>query len=801
MDAINALYERTPAMLQQYLPDKDTLIQQMGFAPYTVPTEPPVGRETVPREVVPVQPWEREPIDRGVGLSVLEQYATGQGPAFDAMVNRAITMAGAIGAASTGALKQEAAQAGLSAYQTGVLMQMHARDIAGENTKLLGQLAQEGRRMQYDAALAMVPHEMDWTKYENELLNEDWERALIAFDPATAEGMEALTSAWQEYFGDRYPEGYVPDLSQLQEMRVYAQIKRNQDVQMGDLDIDAAKLGISGDQMALVVRDINSGVPVEDINANYGLSLDQNAYDSIAVRYRQLVEAGDIQNEAARLGVTTQRMSAIIDAINNGVPREQINLDYGVNLSPADYESIATRYNQEVTMADLRIDATELGIDQQQMGAIIEAINQGVPLADINRQYGTNISPDAYDRMAVKYNQSLIVNGQLITSNNLQNAALWIEQGDWDGANAFLQSVGLPTVDFARARADDMFRLGDSISMLVGNLPDDAPAALVTAFTDLYGQVMIEGWKLGGLEAAAPDFQNTVETIQNFEPEEQTHDWIDFTTYANTEIVPWLNSTEGRNFISDLGDNPDTQALVALAERIEETPPSEVTAGEEAQMEELGQLVGAYHTMLYGELSDNQRTVLQDAGLYDETKDLALQTIVEEHEATVTENATAGLFEYSDLTEDAREYITEERFEELTRAPLTDYVTQIVTGAVAMPGTLTPDSRVYQALVADTRVRSQRGEQLAAIGAGVKNRFYYSGFETFDDDSNTFSWEATAGDLYRFDGRLYKYDGKDVDSWGGKDHTTYYLVDVETGRRYKFKAGGTKRSVRRLTAV
>jgi hypothetical protein len=114
----------------------------------------PIGGITV-QPPAPAQPSQNEQY-RAQGMDIFSQIAAGKSPLIASIQNRAIDQAGGAGAAATGALKQEAAQAGYSPEAIGSVMQVRARDVAGENSKLMGDLASQAQGAAIDAAGTLV---------------------------------------------------------------------------------------------------------------------------------------------------------------------------------------------------------------------------------------------------------------------------------------------------------------------------------------------------------------------------------------------------------------------------------------------------------------------------------------------------------------------------------------------------------------------------------------------------------------------------------------------------------------------
>jgi hypothetical protein len=122
------------------------------------------------------------------GIDVIKQYATGTGPMYESIINRAINQNAGVGAAAQGAARQQAAQSGYSPEAVGSYMQVANRDVLGEASKLAGDLAGKSQVMQYGAAQDLVNN--SWTAFSNAMAAGDTAGMASAFEGATGEKLD-----------------------------------------------------------------------------------------------------------------------------------------------------------------------------------------------------------------------------------------------------------------------------------------------------------------------------------------------------------------------------------------------------------------------------------------------------------------------------------------------------------------------------------------------------------------------------------------------------------------------------------
>lgn len=387
------------------------------------------------------------------GMTELSKQATGQSPIFKSQENIANQNLGGASLAAIGAAKQQAAQSGLDKQGIGQVAQQTSRALEGERSVLQGQIAQNKQQMASSAASSLAnmaigakssdvqdrSMNLQEKTYSDTKAQSDWERMLQYYDPASESGLKALQSAYVEKFG-----GTAPDMNTLIEQRKYTQQKQQQDLAAGNKSLTAqdianvgAQLNVDATKATNVINAINAGATKDYISQAFGVNLTDEQYNSMQVKYSQSIKAGtisltsgELQNQAASLGIDAQKMQNAITAINAGGSKQYVESLIGKSLTDAEFNSMRQKYLQEIKMGDLTITSqdlanvsSQLGIDVNRSQAVIDAVNNGATLDYVNRTYGTSITPEQFNGLQKKYYQS-------ITAGDMELESLKTKVGD-----------------------------------------------------------------------------------------------------------------------------------------------------------------------------------------------------------------------------------------------------------------------------------------------------------------------------------------------------------------------------------
>jgi hypothetical protein len=246
------------------------------------------------------------------------------------------------------------------------------------------------------------------------------------------------------------------DTTTFESDRQYLESMRGYEKQAAAIQNDAARFSLTSATMQAVINDVNSGVPLNTINATYNPQppLTQADYSSIATKYQQQVtsanlsiKAQNIANDAAALGVTSDRLTAFVNAVNSGADLAAANQASGLNLTQAQMNSISTKYKQEIaanalqlTNAQIVNEAAALGVSTDRLNSFVNAVNSGADLAAANQASGLNLTQTQLNSIATKYKQEIAANALQLTNAQIANeaAALGVST---DRMNSFINAV------------------------------------------------------------------------------------------------------------------------------------------------------------------------------------------------------------------------------------------------------------------------------------------------------------------------------------------------------------------------
>jgi len=266
----------------------------------------------------PIESPYRQGVDEG--YERLRNIMNGQSPVDQAIMQKYLTEMRAGNATDRKALMQRMSTdpnltEGAKAAALGELQ----RSQSAAEGSMMRDLSIDAMSRAEDASRDVIAKGMDIEKFDRQLADEDWVRALMYYDPATPDGLATLQKMYVNKFG-----GPAPDFNVLQEERNYAKRKREQDVAMGDISIEQARTtaerletALGADRFAVLKDMANSNKPwTEDIGKEFGITEDD--YNAMQVFATQAITAAD-------LGITAQQNAIITDMINRGDDREAIN--------------------------------------------------------------------------------------------------------------------------------------------------------------------------------------------------------------------------------------------------------------------------------------------------------------------------------------------------------------------------------------------------------------------------------------------------------------------------------------------
>jgi hypothetical protein len=300
-------------------------------------------------------------------------------------------------------------------------------------------MADDAQTTSLDSWLAKYPNA---TKQDYDIAREFKTRQLQGMDVANATASENLTQLqksdkWndaQAFLNAGDFENYAAlvkqitgrdiNTTQFEEDRKYVTDMRNLSIDAQKVSNDAARLGVSGDALAIFVQAVNSGADLDAANQASGLNLTQEQWIGMRAKYASemrtqaiLQDTAEVQNDAARIGVGTDQMAAFVYAINNGASLDAANAASGLNLTQDDWFEMRAKYSlglrqDAVTMntAEIQNSAARLGINADRLNTFISAVNGGADLAAANEASGLDLTRDQFESIAKQYSQAIIGN-------------------------------------------------------------------------------------------------------------------------------------------------------------------------------------------------------------------------------------------------------------------------------------------------------------------------------------------------------------------------------------------------------
>ena len=300
---------------------------------------------------------------------------------------------------------------------------------------------------------------------------------------------------------------------------------------------------------------------------------------------------------------------------------------------------------------------------------------------------------------------------------------------------------------------------------------------------------MADGWSKMGADIGAPDFQETIRELTNFEPEADPESWIKFTNFANTELDAWLDGTDGQNFMSSLSNNTETSDLVSRVTDIDEMDPEDVTPQLEADASELGSIVGSYWAMKYGELDDTQREILKSAGLYNEVEDVSL---VRDKDFITSKIADGTYGSYDDLNTDQKKYVSENDFTQMVFGVVNDAGGSLWDGNRG-EARMRFDPAIYSSLYESGNVAYVAQDLVLPEGTGIGHWDKKEEYQGFNPE--VVSWynnnrgKIVAGN----DGRKFLVlEKRTVTGRKESQDDAIYLLDIATGEVVSGGAGARR---------
>jgi hypothetical protein len=401
----------------------------------------------------------------------------------------------------------------------------------------------------------------------------------------------------------------------------------------------------------------------------------------------------------AQLAPSMQNMeisqqNQVADMVNKGFTREQINAQFGTNLSESEYQSLlgaSTRGQNTLStkiasgdyaganallnqqgLPSIDFSRPEAQYQLQQLQQAPALVEQGFSREEVNAKLGLNLSQEDYDRIL----------GSTTRGQNAISAR--VSAGDYVGANAALQKAGLPPIDFSKIEAGESRQVLDDITNMLNSLGDDADPNVVTALTSLYGTVASKIWKSYGINIGNQTITNpdgsssTVTDLINGIDNPTNEKTVQTVAKMTSGVSTWLEAGNGDIVLEQLSTNDAWNNLYEKAK-----------GGNAAAAQEMGTLLGAAMTNeAYIDGTSTmppnaaQKAILEKYGIWREAE--PSKTTIESTRASINDYIENGKDAdakklYDSLTDKEKEALGS--FEDLTRTGLASRADSIVAAS------------------------------------------------------------------------------------------------------------------------
>lgn len=233
------------------------------------------------------------------------------------------------------AVTQKATQAGLDAGRSQLEGQMLRAGQETEANKLAGQYGVAAAQEKVNVASNLASQGLAGQQFEQQKTEYNKNENWKAYEAAIAAG--DFNTAATTY---KTMTGNDISMDQMKTYQNYLNTKQGQELTSGELSIDAQKLGLSNDKMNAIIKDINNGVPLATINSNYGTTLTDADYAGIGEKYRQSVQTGNLTLDQLKAQIGDSQYASIQNRITTGATLDQINKDLGTSLTKDQYNSM-----------------------------------------------------------------------------------------------------------------------------------------------------------------------------------------------------------------------------------------------------------------------------------------------------------------------------------------------------------------------------------------------------------------------------------------------------------------------------
>jgi hypothetical protein len=541
-------------------------------------TAPTPATITLQGDPPPTDPDKPPPVDKTPtnnyedlyrrSISNLGQYAGGTSPYYRQARDYLRDQYGGRAAAASGALQQTAGQLGLSTNELMGEQAMATRQLGSEEAQAMSGLMQQQGQQAFQAASQTPGLAMAGAEYEQAKQQYADTQEWKEFEQALEYGDDAtLAAAYEKVFGRP-----MTDTAMANDLRTYARSLRGQTIESGALDIIGKRLGLSTQAMQAVAQAIDAGyTDPAYFKREFDIDLTPGEIANIAADRTNRVTAGTLANMAAQLNLGTATLADISHAVADGWSKDAIADVYDVTLSDA-------QYNQ---------------------------VKDAGPLGERSYQRGKEWAATAME-----------LGGE----------------ANYTAINEFLADNNLGTIDFTRAAANDWATIEDDIESRIAALGDDADPTVVAALSGMLAKAQSNKWtSLGRDFEDDPNLKTAIDAVASGYANQAQYDkavglgsfmkgWVE-TGDGAVALVSVALADEGSKSggalteIMGLLESGDSEGANAAAVEY-----GYADANHAAK--EFGHLLTAMYQQGNGTLNDGSRNLLKQYGLYSLNEDV-----------------------------------------------------------------------------------------------------------------------------------------------------------------------------------
>ena len=421
--------------------------EQANQPKQTLPEEAPPGEtppeETPPEEaLLPGSPIDRETEARNAGLEYQLSLLNQTNPAAALESRKNLDELSARHQQEKSALEQRLIQQGVDPGQARVEAQMLRNQQESELNDLAAQYGIAGMQARERTAETLASQGLAGQQFQE--ATRQW-NATFAEDVrryGNTEGWRAYEAAIAAGDFDTAAEAYKSvtgrtiSTEQMQTYQNYLNTKRQQDITTGEIQItsgeianEAAALGVDANRLTTFINAVNNGADLAAANAASGLNLTQPQMDGITEQYRQSIEASYLANMQTRNNLSNQQMEAIVYAINHGATRELVNERFGIDLTNEEFARASNQYTIEVEKGYTELARQRTAWGDEIFNSVQNLINGGAGIETINRVLRENGQPEiTVDEFQSARNATQL--GQREWERNLTAANMLLQTND-----------------------------------------------------------------------------------------------------------------------------------------------------------------------------------------------------------------------------------------------------------------------------------------------------------------------------------------------------------------------------------